>query len=237
MIIFWRLILASLIADFVFQTSAFVGWKKKSLLGVLIHSIIHFMLYILFVYSYLNDTWIEFGNIQINGWISIAIISTIHFLSDTISRNSSKAKKIKSVYFLSNQLLHFLVIFIFSAPNLFAKTGSLFDEKTVLVMVFLLLTTYFATYFTHFLESDLFDPTLPFPTFDEKYLAISYRIIFYLLFLLPGYLWIIFIAIWLAVGIYAKTKRLMDISKFNFYMSFTLTTIFGILARTILYYG
>lgn len=237
MIIFWRLILAHLLSDFIFQTKELVVWKRNSWLGILTHSVIHFLVYILFTYNYLSQTWLEFGSVQINGWSSIIIITIIHFFIDFISRTNIKAKKQKTLYFLCDQFSHYLVIFILSAPNLFANTGSLFAEKYVMVFIFLLLTTHFTTYLIYSLESDLFDTKLSLPNFDEKYLTISYRTILYLLFLFPGYLWLAFVAIWFVVGIVVKRKRLIDISRFSFCTSVILTAIFGILARMIIYYG
>ncbi|MBT3392512.1 MAG: DUF3307 domain-containing protein [Elusimicrobiaceae bacterium] len=237
MIIFWRLILAHLLADYVFQTKEFIFWKRNSLLGVLAHSVIHFLTSILLTFSYLNEIWIQLGSFKINGWLAITIITTIHFIIDAISRTSVKYKNKRTLFFFGDQISHFLIIFMFSAPNLFAQTGSLFAEKAVIVIAFLLLTTHFTTFLTYCIESDLFNTTLPFPTLDERYLTIAYRIIFYLLFLLPGYLWIGFILVWLGVGIVVKKKRLIDISAFNFYTAFGLTALFGIIARIIIYYG
>jgi len=240
MIVLWRLILGHLIADFLLQTREFVAWKRKSVWGLVAHSLVHLVIYTLLVFPYLNDVWVQIINVDIVGWQALLLITTFHFLidygrgyklNDKIKRESKKGQ---SLYFLFDQFLHFMVIFIFFPIKITTEKISIFPEVWVLVLIFLILSTYFTTYLVHFAESDLFGDT-DIPSFDEKYLTMSHRIILYLLFLFPGYFWIVFVAIWLLLSIMAKHQRLIDISNFSFYVSILLTFGFGMITRMIIY--
>ena len=53
--IFWRLVLAHLLADFTFQTDFIAKWKRESIFGGLIHSFIFFVCASLLCFARLHE--------------------------------------------------------------------------------------------------------------------------------------------------------------------------------------
>lgn len=97
------LILAHLLGDFVFQPTRLVLWKMRSIIGVLVHILVHFAIIFLILLPLI-----------INGypWLILVIlaITLMHFLIDQakISYDLRHDKKVKP--FIIDQLLHLLTI-------------------------------------------------------------------------------------------------------------------------------
>lgn len=105
--IFFYLLFAHLLGDFVFQTYELVKLKKKSLFGLFLHCFIHFSLSFFIIFLFFRT------NIQ-NLFIAIIFVSIAHFFIDLSKiKLESKTKKRVSL-FIIDQILHIVVIFIAS---------------------------------------------------------------------------------------------------------------------------
>lgn len=99
------LILSHLVGDFVLQPTKLVAWKKKSLVGVLIHCLVHFVVSLVVLFPLI-----------LNGYISLIFIalaiSVVHFAVDQakISYDLRHDEKVKP--FIIDQILHFLAILL-----------------------------------------------------------------------------------------------------------------------------
>jgi len=99
------LILAHLLADFVFQPTRLVLWKMKSKYGVLVHVLVHFTINLLVLSPFI-----------INGYywpiLAAFVICFAHFWIDQakISYDLKHDKKVMA--FLMDQLMHLLTIML-----------------------------------------------------------------------------------------------------------------------------
>ena len=103
--IFSYFLLAHLLADFVFQPAKLVQWKMKSMLGTLVHVLIHFVVSAIILLPFI-----------LNGYhwllLIIAGITTVHFIIDQAKINYDLKHDQKVKPFIIDQLLHLLTILI-----------------------------------------------------------------------------------------------------------------------------
>ena len=234
MLILWRLVLGHLLADFTFQSNFINAWKRKSIWGMLAHCAMHPVAYIALTYPYLNDIWVNTRWVRLEGWTCILLIFFLHFIEDEwrVFTIFSKFKLADNfLYFAWDQVIHFAVIFMFFPLGDAAVWVP--ERWTVLACLFITVT-HFSTVFIYFLEKDLFAGY--FPDFDEKYLTMAERLVLSLCFLLPGWWFILVVAVWLGIMAYLRHKRLMDFSWFSFYVGGALAALCGWGARLV-YFG
>ena len=235
MIIFWRLLLSHLLADFTLQFDVVNRMKRNNVWGMLIHCMTHFVVSVAMTWNYLPDTWVHIGPLAVNGWWALAIMLAVHFGVDELRIYSMKTLRYKdsTVSFLVDQLLHFYVLFII-APVVIPEPCLLMGEKWAAIASMLVLVTHFTTVLIYFLEKDLFGKG--FPHFDEKYFLIFERVVLWAFFFAEGYWWIPFALAWIVQLFYIKRKRIIDMSRVNVWMSVTITILLGVWTR-FAYYG
>ncbi|MBI4051953.1 MAG: DUF3307 domain-containing protein [Elusimicrobia bacterium] len=235
MVIFWRLILGHLLADFTFQTNLINSWKRKSVWGMLVHCAMHPFFYILLTYPYLNQFWVYTKYVQLQGWTCILLIFVLHFLEDqwrvyTIQKFRTPDN---TLYLIWDQVIHYACIFLFFPLSLLDSNGTIIPEKWTVLGCLFIGATHFTTVMIYFLEKDFL--TGSFPEFDEKYLAIAERLVLALFFLLPGTWWVFFALLWIGHMYYLRSKRIVDFSWFSFYVGVSAAVVFGVLARLVYY--
>ncbi len=235
MVIFWRLLLGHLLADFTFQSNFVNAWKRKSVWGMLGHCAMHPIAYIALTYPYLNEFWVNTTWIKLQGWTCVLLIFFLHFIEDewrvfTIFKFKTPDN---FLYFAWDQIIHFACIWIFFPMTSGDPTGSWIPEKWPVLGCLLVLVTHFCTVLIYFLEKDLFSGY--FPDFDEKYLTMAERLVMALCFLLPGWWFVPLCAAWMGNMAYLRHKRLMDFSWFSFYVGGAIAALCGWGARTIYY--
>ena len=228
--IFWRLLLAHLLADFTLQTDYINKAKRKSHLGMILHVSIHVIVSIIFIYDYLNVSWFKFLDFKIKGYLILVLLSFIHFIVDETRVYLVKNLNYRdnTFNFLADQFMHFYFIFLFS-PILDIKKGLLISESWVVVVLMLVLVSHAATVFIYFIEKDLY--SLDFPCFDQKYFMMVERILLFSFFLIPNKWWIFAMFIWMAQMFYVKYKRIIDISRVNLYLSAAIPVLCGVFYR------
>ncbi|MEW5950566.1 MAG: DUF3307 domain-containing protein [Elusimicrobiota bacterium] len=232
--IFWRLILAHLLADFTFQTDYVNRAKRSALAGMFLHVFTHIIFSYILVREYIWKTWFYIFSVPFSGLAALFLLSAVHFAVDEIRVYMIKKLKYpdNTFSFLADQFAHIYFIFMFS-PFSFENTV-LIPEKWVFMISCLVMVTHFATVFFYFLEKDFSNAA--FPGFDQKYFMIFERTVIWAFFMMPGIWWIGLLLLWLIQLFYVKKKRIMDVSALNFYGSIFFASFFGILSR-LAYYG
>lgn len=216
--IFLRLFLGHFIADFTLQTNYIAAWKRKNLAGLLVHCLIHPIVYVALLWRYLPQTWLSIGPINLSGWACVFIIFATHFIEDewriwsVLKRNAPD----NTFFYIWDQLVHYAMIFSFSptidgsvgkfgifqfppisgvVPLGQLSSGSIWDHFLTVtrpepwVWVAIILAL-----LTHFLTVTIYflEKDLwnkDFPCDLEKYTTILERLAICGLFLLPWYAW------------------------------------------------
>ncbi|HAT73084.1 MAG TPA: hypothetical protein DCS63_09740 [Elusimicrobia bacterium] len=235
MIIFWRLLLAHLLADFTLQFDVVNRLKRNHLWGMLLHCLTHLAVAAALLWPYLPQTWVTLGPVGINGWWALAIMLALHFAVDQLRVYSMRTMGYHdgTVSFLADQLLHVYVLFMIS-PVAIPSRDMLLAEKWIGIACMLVLVTHFTTVLVYFVEKDLLGKA--FPRFDEKYFLIFERVVLWAFFFVGGYWWVPFALAWVIQIIYVKKKRIIDLSPVNVALSVGVTAALGLWTRYI-YYG
>src|SRR5579859_7744602 len=108
MLIFWRLLLGHLLADFTFQFNAINAWKRRNIWGMLVHCAMHPFFYILLTWKNLGEIWVSVLGIQLSGWACVALITLLHFTEDQsrVGHIRKHRSRDNTIYFLVDQLIH-----------------------------------------------------------------------------------------------------------------------------------
>ena len=235
--IFWRLLFGHMLADFTFQTNFINRWKRASFRGLLVHCLMHPFFYVILCWPYLGEYWVETPLFRLSGWACLLIVFLTHLLEDwwrvfTIVKYNMPDN---TIFFLWDQIIHYSVIFAV-APMAMASAASsgFFPEKWPVLGCLFVVITHGCTVIVYFLEKDLHGAQ--FPGFDEKYLAMTERLVLALCFLFPSVLGAgVLVAAWLAVMFFLRRRRLFDLSAFSFYMGAGISALAGLAARGVYY--
>lgn len=235
MIIFWRLLLSHLLSDFTLQINVVNALKRKHITGMFIHCLTHFVVALALTQNYINDVWFSVGAFKFTGWYALTVMIVSHFIIDELRVYSFQKMNYPDgiVSFLVDQLLHIYVLFMISPPA-FQAGGFFIAEKWIALPAMFVMVTHATTVFIYFLEKSFYNKK--FPGFDEKYFLMFERLVLWALFLVPGWWWTLFAALWAAQFFYIRKKRIMDLTLINIAASLTVTTALGFWTRYI-YYG
>ncbi|MFC1682866.1 DUF3307 domain-containing protein [Candidatus Zixiibacteriota bacterium] len=126
MVLFWRLLLAHLIADFPLQTDAVFAVKKGRAWGVMLHSTLFWLTAILLAKPFLH-IWAVWGGLVLL-WLSHSVIDKAKLAL------VSSGRKDHLVYFLLDQLLHIgavalVCLFLNRIPQVSAIAASVLSIK------------------------------------------------------------------------------------------------------------
>lgn len=129
------LFLAHLLGDFLFQPHWLVKLKEKSTMGIVLHSLIHFMMLIIFCFP---------GNSVM--WLFVISIAVIHGIIDRTKIALQNKGMSFGIGFFGDQVLHFLIIILgmFITYN-FAKSPSIEfwkSDQAYLVANVLIITSF-----------------------------------------------------------------------------------------------
>ncbi|NLO90519.1 MAG: DUF3307 domain-containing protein [Elusimicrobia bacterium] len=231
MIILWRLVLAHLLADFTLQTDWVARVKRSGWGGMLAHSGLHLLSMLALTWDFRNDYWIDWGFLQVKGWLCVLLIFVIHNLQDqwriyTIKKFNTADG---TVNFLWDQAVHLGVLFVFSPVVGFADSGVWRPERWVELGILFVLVTHAGTVLLYFIDQHLYGDK--FPSFGRKYLLMAHRLLLWVLFLLPGWQWLLAGALWLAYGWYLLRAGMIDLRRRTFYFAMAGTALCGALGR------
>lgn len=97
------LILAHLLADFVFQPNSLIRWKQRNWKGVFAHAFIHYVTSLLLLLPFLSKPQFP---------VVITIIALSHFLVDSLKIRLEKGRQRFVKIFLADQEMHLLIILL-----------------------------------------------------------------------------------------------------------------------------
>lgn len=235
MTIFWRLLLAHLLADFTLQFDVVNRMKRKGALGMMIHCLTHFAVSAALTWQWLGDVWIRVGGTGVTGWWALAVMFAVHYAVDELRVYSMKTwYKDNTISFLMDQVLHVYVLFLISPVSVQGGAGGLLAERWTAIAAMLVLVTHFTTVLVYFFEKDVFGKD--FPHFDEKYFLMFERAVLWAFFFVNGYWWVPFAAAWAVQIFYVRHKRIIDMSLLNVSLNVALTSFLGLCSRYV-YYG
>lgn len=242
MIVFWRLVLALILTDFTLQPEWFYKWKFGRIYGRVLHVALFFALAVFLCRGYLDLAWINMHGLVVNGFVAIGIISALHFGVDELFKNTRYIvlkRGLNGSSFVLLYLLEAAILFFFTPDINIKESGYIFWETwTVVVTGFLLLFTFCETLIIAF-DKDiclLGHKTLcGLPTPDIIFMGRMQRAVFYLIMLIPGHLFVLFILLWAWASLYAAKQRILDISKFNLYFGSVFALLLGLWVRLLIY--
>ena len=145
MTVFWRLILALLISDFIFQPERFFGKKIRRETAEFIHLSVFFALACLFNYQYLDLTWFSAGPLKLSGVPSLILLSVLHYALDALFEGADSGRMPQTVKVVWHKIMLFLAVLITSPAAAHGKTSFLFPEPWVIAACGLLLVTGYTT--------------------------------------------------------------------------------------------
>jgi hypothetical protein len=140
-----------------------------------------------------------------------------------------------TAFFFWDQIIHYA--FIFLVAPIAARSAvapGFFPEKWPVLGCLFVLATHACTVLIYFVEKDLYGAQ--FPGDDEKYLAMTERLVLALCFLFPSKGGAVALVLaWLGVMSYLRRHRLFDLSGFTFYVGTAIACLCGAAARAIYY--
>jgi hypothetical protein len=228
MFIFYRLLLAHVIADFPLQFTSIYRLKIKSLFGSFVHSGIFSLLAILLVWPYWN-----LGII----WEFIFFLWLVHGIQDWLKVVVCENFRLDNIWiFLLDQSLHmgFLgLLFPFGLAKLtpavaVSRLVSLYNDNNIIIygIVFIsvgfgggILISYIKNLFYETGKVDLI--------FPQKYIQVAERILIMGSVLLKGYYYLAIPGIWIIHGVTFK-KRKKERSCFSSFFDLVLNTAIGV---------
>lgn len=235
MLIFWRLLLGHFLADFTFQTDFVNRWKRSSIWGMLFHCAAHPACCALLTLPYLGDVWVDFSIFQLKGWVCILVVFVTHFIEDqwrvfTIFKYRTPDN---TLYFFWDQFIHYAVIFAVIPEGFKAANPVFIPEKWPFLGCLFVIVTHATTVLIYFVEKDLRNKI--FPDLQEKVFTMAERLVLGLCFLVPTNAFLLLVLGWLSVMHYVRSRRMLDLSWFSFYLGGTAAIICGIAARLVYY--
>jgi len=208
MFVFYRLLLAHVIADFPLQFTSIYRFKIKSILGSFVHSGIFSLLAILLVWPYWNLTRMqEF----------IFFLWLVHGIQDWLKVVIFEKYRLDNIWvFLLDQSLHigFLgMLFSFglaklTPPEALSKAVSLYNDNNLIIyaIAFIsigfgggILISYVKNLFYRMGRMDLTSP--------QRYIQVGERMLIMTLMLMKGYYYLAILGIWIIHGAYDAFKQ------------------------------
>jgi len=231
MIVFWRLFLTYFLTEFIlgFESTEHQGPAIYRTRRILTHGLVLLLLSLLFCSEYLTMKWPLLELVDLPGWLVITVFSLFCMFTGYFFRFGGKIKYGYFLSFFGKTVVNLLFLFLCSPFHVLYQTGSFFAEPWIVFFSGLVLATRVVGLFLFTLEQDRYGRD--FPTFDEQWLLMMARAIFFLVMLLPGYRWVVLLTVWGASCLYARKIRLIDVSNLSFYAGMFAAILLGFLVR------
>ena len=230
MIVFWRLFLAYFLTDFIFAfepAEAFCRQNKAK--RIALHGGVFLIIALLLCHGYLTMNWPFLEMIDLPGWLVIILFALFYTFTEGFFDFGGKIKHGYFLSFFSKTFVNMLFLFLCVPFHVLYETGHFFAERWIVFCAGLLLATRVVGWCIFTIEQDRYGRD--YPTFDEQWLLMMARAIFFLIMLLPGWRWIVLLFVWLGTCIYARKIRLLDVSSFAFYCGVFGAVFLGFLVR------
>lgn len=235
MIVFYRLMLAHMLADFVFHGNRVYDLKKyRSFIGYPVHGLIYFLCAYFCCTPFLDIVWLEIGGLKLTGLWCIFLLTLIHLAADKINKADSMLfSKHNAPMFVFWQLAEFLILFLFAPAFIVLEKPLLLNEQFTLILLGALFSTYFLMVLLLLIKRD--NEGEPYPSFDEKYFNMIYRLALYLLLVFPSCISVILGIAWFVFVVWRQRKGLVG-DKLRMYLGTFLTACFAIMVKILIQY-
>ena len=230
MIVFWRLFLAFFLTDFVFfhQTINILEERNRAK-AIALHAGVFLFWSFLLCYGYQTMPWPFLELFSVPGWVCILLFCVFHVFSDQYFQFGGKIRHGHVLTFFVKTFVNLLFLFLCVPFKALYETGNFFVEPWVIFLVGLVTATRVLGWFIFAIEQDRYGRD--YPTFDERWLLMMVRAIFFLIMLLPGWRWAVLLGVWYLACLYARKIRLMDVSTAAFYIGAFGSVLAGFLVR------
>lgn len=240
MFLFYRLLLAHLIADFPLQFTKLFRLKTEGIKGIILHGSIFGILVVIFSIPYLTSPWIG---------IFIIFLWMFHIFTDWLKIKLINRYKNDSLFlFLLDQVLHIasigIVIFFRFPPTYWYPTNVgwillkqfYLNDHFIIFCIFYILSTFTATVLIYYLKKTFVHSDISFPM-RGKYYDIVERVLVTILIILPGPFYFLVPLVIGIKGFICWKKNFgvgdYDFSRFNLIASFSIAILCGIILRLI----
>lgn len=229
MLIFWRLVLAHLVADFTLQTNHVAAWKRESRWGMAVHIATHPAVYVVFVWPYLNQSWVQSPWWSLPGWACVFLVTFFHWLEDVwrVWSIHKVGSPDSTGFLLWDQVVHLTFILAFS-PVIEGAS----PERWVLLAILAVALTHFTSVLVYFLENDLLGSSQVLDS--KKYRYIGERLAGVVPFILPGWGFVLVVA-WAAWVVHTAYRRSADRTWIHLVTANASVLLCGLVARGLLY--
>lgn len=234
MIVFWRLVLAYYLADIAFYGRRFYCWRTCSRAKTAAaHGILFFLICAGLTYPYLNMPWPFLDLFNLPGWVCIGLFTLFHIFTDEWFTLPASLKYHHTLTFVFHDAVNLLFLFLCVPFDALYETGHFAAEGWMYGLAGLAVALFGVGNFCYLAEKDKYGRDYPTP--DEQWMMKTCRAIFFLIMLLPGWRWVLWLVIWWLACLYARRIRLMDVSNISFYFGFPAAVILGLLVRYRMY--
>lgn len=234
MIVFWRLFLSLYLADFLLFHKMHKIEQKDHFHAVGVRTSIFLVAAFWLCRHYLMLEWPFFGVIDLPGWICVLLFGVFYACVFQWFNFDGKMRFGRLLTFAAKNILLWLFLFLCTPFLVVYQTGNFFAQPWIIFCVGIVAVTFLTGWFLTALEQDLRGERDI--SFDEQWMMMMLRLIFFLIMLLPGVRWLILFAVWLSACIYARRIRLMDVSNIVFYVSIVAAVVVGLLVRFRIYW-
>ena len=230
MIVFWRLLLAYYLCTVLFYNRRFFTWRGSNpIQAYVLQGLIFGAMAALLCAPYLQMDWRLTENWLLPGWGAVVILTGAYvIISRLLVRRAEQTKGYTGI-FVMHEVAMWAAVLACSPSLTLYYTGNWMAEPMTVSCVGLLIVTKVFSIFIYRMEQDLYGRE--FPTVDESFVTMLMRLIFFLIALLPGWRWLVWMIIWGWACLVARKNRLMDLSNFAFYFSVFGTMAIGFVVR------
>ena len=237
MIVFWHLLLAHLLADFTFHTD-YIYRKKITtpFKGLSIHGFVYMICLLICCLPYLEMKWFTLADISFNGVESIFLLTLIHMLSDFIDiSDNHELIGINALMFICWQIIEISVLFIVT-PFMLTSQGSLsfWVLKFIIILCGLIISSHVLMVLIHLFTKDFIFTN--YPTFDERYVSMTYRAGLYMSLILPSSIAFIVALIWLGCLFVIFEMKNVSFMSYKNISGTVLTLLIAMGVRYLIYY-
>lgn len=234
MIVFWRLFLSLYMADFLLFHKLPALELQNRTRATAIRTGIFLLFAFLLCRRYLLLKWPFFGVIDLPGWLCILLFGAFFVCVHQWFNFGGQMRFGHLLTFVVKNTFLWLFLFLCTPFLVLYRTGNFFAQPWMIFCVGTVIATRLLDELITAIEQDFH--ASPLPTFDEQWMLMMVRLIFFLIMLLPGVRWLIFFVIWLGTCMYARRIRLMDVTHTAFYLGVAGASLIGLLVRLRLYW-
>jgi len=234
MIVFWRLFVSLYLADFFLFHKMFKMQAQNRNLSTTIRTGVFLVAAFWLCRQYLMETWPFFGVINLPGWLCVLLFGAFYAWVHQRCNFEGKTRWGHLLTFVVKNTFLWLFLFLCTPFLVVYYTGNFFAQPWMIFCVGIILVTCLTQWLLSAWEQDKYGVREP--SFDEQWMMMMVRLIFFLIMLLPGVRWMVLFAVWLGTCIYARKIRLMDVANTIFYASVVSATVIGLLVRLRIYW-